>query len=179
MIYAVHKTFCVLSTQSTDMPRGAVNDLLKSNHYRIVPRLASQQVFDDICPPSRDDSYSIQWVAEDYCHQESIIDHSCFKRQFDFLSSMLAARSPVTCAITWLVLDVRLRSRRPFVLLWMIATCLTSAACFLHVLFTLLVSARSRFSAKTAVTPRDGVRKATCVRSLTLRALADSRLEAG
>nr|XP_039266564.1 dnaJ homolog subfamily C member 16-like [Styela clava] len=35
---------------SNEMPRGAINEILSSNKFVVVPRLTSQDVFDEVCP---------------------------------------------------------------------------------------------------------------------------------
>nr|CAB3238848.1 dnaJ homolog subfamily C member 16-like [Phallusia mammillata] len=43
----------VVTLQSSDMPHGAVDNLLAANHFMTVPRLTSQVLFDDFCPPNK------------------------------------------------------------------------------------------------------------------------------
>lgn len=42
------------------MPRGAVNDILTTHRYMIVPRLTTQEVFDDVCPPPGDQTFHVR-----------------------------------------------------------------------------------------------------------------------
>ncbi|XP_076818892.1 dnaJ homolog subfamily C member 16-like [Clavelina lepadiformis] len=52
-----------VTLQSSDMPQGAVNDLLSRHHYMTVPRITSPTVFDDLCPPPSDHTYHMQFCA--------------------------------------------------------------------------------------------------------------------
>ncbi|XP_078485746.1 dnaJ homolog subfamily C member 16-like [Ciona intestinalis] len=66
LIFKENQTKPSVMLQSSEMPRGAVNEILSSHHFMTIPRVTSQSIFDELCPPPSGQSFHIH-ICAIYC----------------------------------------------------------------------------------------------------------------
>lgn len=55
-----HFTDAHLFSKASEMPKGALNDILSANKFVSAPRLTSQHVFDELCPAPKGSVHDIR-----------------------------------------------------------------------------------------------------------------------